>query len=77
MSEKELKRVETIERLIRGEITNTQAATLLGLSVRQIKRIVSFWKFPLSNVWAVGVKRSKAIAKSETTRGFRVWRKST
>ncbi|MBC7320612.1 ISNCY family transposase [bacterium] len=39
LSEKELRRVEVIERLIRGEITNTQAARLLDLSVRQIKRI--------------------------------------
>lgn len=39
LSEKELRRVEVIERLIRGEITNSQAARLLNLSVRQIKRI--------------------------------------
>lgn len=39
LSEKELRRVEVIERLIIGEITNSQAARLLNLSVRQIKRI--------------------------------------
>lgn len=39
LSEKELRRVEVIERLIRGELTNGQAARLLDLSVRQIKRI--------------------------------------
>lgn len=39
LSKKELKRVEIIERLIKGEIDNSQAATLLNLSVRQVMRI--------------------------------------
>lgn len=39
LSKKELSRVGTIERLLRGEITNTQAAELLGLSVRQVIRL--------------------------------------
>ena len=39
LSEKEIRRVSTIERLLNGELTNSQAAVLLGLSKRQIIRI--------------------------------------
>lgn len=39
MSKKELTRYEIIKRLIRKEISSSKAASLLGLSVRQIKRL--------------------------------------
>ncbi len=39
MSDKEARRVYVIEQLIKGKITVKQAAVLLGLSERQIKRL--------------------------------------
>ncbi|HOB43491.1 MAG TPA: helix-turn-helix domain-containing protein [Bacillota bacterium] len=39
MTEKLRKRVFVMDQLAAGQITNAQAAKMLGLSVRQIKRI--------------------------------------
>ena len=47
MSTEELERVTTIQRVIDKKITQTIAAQHLGLTVRQIKRLVK--KFKLVN----------------------------
>ena len=39
MSQRELDRADVVRRLIRGELNGTKAATLLGLSVRQVRRL--------------------------------------
>ena len=44
MSSKELSQIEIFEKLTRREIKQKQAAEMLGLSVRQVKRKLSFYK---------------------------------
>ncbi|TXS90321.1 helix-turn-helix domain-containing protein [Parahaliea maris] len=39
MSDKELQRLDTIERVRDKELTRSQAAEILGLSVRQVQRL--------------------------------------
>lgn len=44
MSAKEISRIDTVERLVRRELKQTAAAKLLGISVRQVKRLVRRYK---------------------------------
>jgi hypothetical protein len=39
MSQKQWKRLDAVERLGRGELSGGEAAQVLGLSVRQVRRI--------------------------------------
>ena len=44
LSQKELTRLEVLEKLIRKEMKQAAAAEILGLSIRQIKRLKQFYK---------------------------------
>ena len=44
MSDKELKRLDTIKRLQEKALTRAQAAELLGLSVRQVQRLSTLYR---------------------------------
>jgi len=44
MSAKEINRIDTVERLVRRELKQAVAAELLGISVRQVKRLVHQYK---------------------------------
>ncbi|MEW6523170.1 MAG: helix-turn-helix domain-containing protein [Bacillota bacterium] len=44
MRHQEARRVYVLERLVAGELTSTQAAELLGLSQRQVKRLKQAFK---------------------------------
>jgi len=44
MSDKELRRLETIRQLEQGRFTRAQAGHLLGLSVRQVQRLLNAYR---------------------------------
>ncbi|MGE5567502.1 MAG: helix-turn-helix domain-containing protein [Rhodospirillales bacterium] len=61
LSEKQLQRIKVIENAVEGRITVAEAATLLGLSTRQVQRLKARYEGWSGCSTATGASRSPGV----------------